>query len=100
VAFLLGSKERTKVSRYEHGHRLPSLRTALALAAILDASPATLFGGVHQQVQKNIAERIAILRSEIEHKHGQGRMPALASRQLRWLDDHHGPAQSNEHQEL
>jgi transcriptional regulator with XRE-family HTH domain len=100
VAFLLGSKVRAKVSRYEQGHRLPSLRTALALAAILDVTPAVLFGGIHQQVQNNIAERIAMLRSEIEHKHGQGRMPALASRQLRWLNDHHGPAQNNEHQEL
>jgi hypothetical protein len=24
-------------------------------------------------------------------------MPALASRQLRWIDDHHGRAQRNEH---
>lgn len=97
LAFLLGSKERGKVSRYEQGHRLPSLRTALALATILDVSIAALFGGIQQQVQKHTAERIVMLRSELEHGHGPGRVPALASRQLRWLDDHHGRSQINEH---
>jgi transcriptional regulator with XRE-family HTH domain len=98
IAFLLGYKDRgTSVSRYEQGHRLPSLRTALALATILHVSTAVLFGGLQKQVQRNISERIVELHSELEHTHGQGRMPALVSRRLRWLDDHHGPAQINEH---
>ena len=77
--------------RYEQGHRLPSLRTALELALILDVSIAALFGGIQHDVQKRIAERIAALRSELEHKHGAGRVSALASRQLRWLEDRLGP---------
>ncbi len=101
VAFLLGSTERAKVSRYEQGHRLPPLRTALALAAIFDVSIAVLFGGIQEQVKRNIAERVGMLRSELEHKHGPGRGAALASRQLCWLDDHHGRgAQSDNHQAL
>jgi transcriptional regulator with XRE-family HTH domain len=96
VAFLLGSKDRGNVCRYEQGHRLPSLRTALELAVILDVSITTLFGGIQKQVERNITERISILRSKLEYKRGAGRAPALISRQLHWLDDHHGRIQ-NEH---
>ena len=98
LAFLLGCKDRAKICRYEQGHRLPSLRTALALAAVLDVSIAALFSRMHSDVQKQTDERIATLRSELEHKHGSGRVPALASRQLRWLENHHGRNQDNEHQ--
>ena len=98
VAFLLGHKSRANVCRYEQGHRLPSLRTALALALILDVSVTTLFGGMQYEVQKKVAERIATLRSALEEKHNSGRVSALASRQLQWLNDHHGHSQSNEHQ--
>ena len=100
LAFLLGCKDRAKVCRYEQGHRLPSLRTALELAVILDVSIAALFGGLQHKVQKRIAERIAALRSELEHKRGAGRVSTSASRQLRWLNDHHGLTQSNEHQTI
>ena len=98
LAFLLGCKDRAKICRYEQGHRLPSLRTALALAAVLDVSIAALFSRMHSDVQKQTDERIATLRSELEHKHGSGRVPALTSRQLRWLENHHGRNQDNEHQ--
>jgi transcriptional regulator with XRE-family HTH domain len=98
LAFLLGCKDRGgNVCRYEQGHRLPSLRTALALSIILDVSPAVLFGGLQKRVQRKIAKQVRILRSELEHTHGQGRVSALASRQLRWLDDHHGRTHINEH---
>lgn len=100
LAFLLGCKDRAKVCRYEQGHRLPSLRTALELAVILDVPMAALFGGMQREVQKGVAERIAALRTELEHKRGVGRLSASASRQLRWLDDHHGRKQSNEPQTI
>jgi hypothetical protein len=50
------------------------------------------------EVQKKIAGRIVTLRSELEDKYKSGRVSALASRQLQWLNDHHGHSQSNEHQ--
>jgi len=65
---------------------------------ILDVSIATLFGGMQREVQKKTVERIETLRFELEHKHGSGRVSALASRQLRWLENHHGRNQDNEHQ--
>jgi transcriptional regulator with XRE-family HTH domain len=86
------------VCRYEQGHRIPSLRTALALALILDVSITTLFGGMQYEAQKKIAGRIATLRSALEDEHNSGRVSALASRQLQWLNDHHGHSQNNEDQ--
>jgi len=93
---LLGYKDcGANMSRYERGHRLPSLRTALALAVILDVSVSELFGGLHTQLKKHIADRVGSLISKLEQKHGSGRMPALTSQQLRWLGDHHGLKQIN-----
>ena len=97
VAFLLGSKDRAKVCRYEQGRRLPSLRTALALAAILNVPIAVLFGGIQQEVQENVAEQIATMRSRLMNKYGPDRVPVLVSKQLRWLNDHHGRIQDNKH---
>lgn len=97
LAFLLGCKDRAKVCRYEQGHRLPSLRTALALATIFDVSIAVLFGGIQKEAESDIAERIAMLRSALEHKHGAGRTSASVNRQLRWLDDLHGRTQNKHH---
>src|ERR1039458_8612125 len=82
VAFLLGHKSRANVCRFEQGHRLPSLRTALALALILDVSVTALFGGMHCEVQKEIDGRIATLRSALEDKHNSGRVSASASPQF------------------
>lgn len=99
VSFLLGYKDRgANVWKYERGHRLPSLRTALALATLLDTSTAVLFSGIQKQLQRNISERIAEFRSELEHKHGPGRVPASVSRKLHWLDDHHGHSHMSDHQ--
>ncbi len=96
LAFLLGHKSRANVCRIEQGHRLPSLRTALALALILDVSITTLFGGIHYKAQREVAERIATLRSALEEKHNSGRVSALASRQLQWLNGRHDHSQNND----
>ena len=52
VAFLLGGYDVSKPCRYEHFSRIPSLRTALALAAIFRVSVHELFPGVYEKVEK------------------------------------------------
>jgi len=61
VAFLLGTKNGAKVSRYEHFVRVPSLETALAYEAIFKRSASELFGGLYQKVELEVAERAKIL---------------------------------------
>ena len=51
VAFLLGWRDASQPSRYEHFSRVPSLRTAMALAVILQVSVFELFPGEYQKVE-------------------------------------------------
>jgi len=51
VAFLLGCRSGTKVSRYEQGRRAPNLRTALTYAAIFDVPVRDLFPGLYQAAE-------------------------------------------------
>lgn len=95
VAFLLGTRDRGRVCKYENGLRIPSLRTALALATILNVSVTALFGGIDHRVQELIAGRIRALRNELEHKRNVGRVSALTLKRMRWLDEHYGRPQNN-----
>lgn len=61
VAFLLGSKSGTKVSRYEKFRRTPTLQTALALTVIFDAPTRELFAGLRQQIERATTARAAEL---------------------------------------
>jgi transcriptional regulator with XRE-family HTH domain len=98
LAFLLGSKDRTKVCRYEHGRRIPSLRNALRLATIFDTTLGTLFSGLQREAYRDVVVRIALLHSVLKHRHAQGRLPPSLSRQLRWLENSLARLHSGEHQ--
>lgn len=57
LAFLLGSKSGTKVSRHEQGRREPSLRTALAYAAVYRVPVEELFPGLALAAEMKIQGR-------------------------------------------
>lgn len=61
VAFLLGSKSGTKISRYERGRRELSLDTALAFEAIYGIPLRELFAGRFQEVEALISKRVRAL---------------------------------------
>jgi transcriptional regulator with XRE-family HTH domain len=61
VAFLLGNTTGSKVSRYEHFDREPSLETALALEVIFQRSASELFNGIYQRVEAKVIERAKLL---------------------------------------
>ena len=65
VAFLLGGRSGTKVSRYEQAARLPTLETALAYEAILGVPARELFTGTFAKVEKATKERAETLAREI-----------------------------------
>src|SRR5713101_7646270 len=72
VAFLLGLKARGPISELEKRHRLPLLRTALALEIIFGVSAGELFGGVlqsvHTDVERRIEEFTTLLRTKADKK--------------------------------
>lgn len=66
LAYLLGCKDASKVSRYEGFDRLPSLKTALLYQAILGTSVAELFAGMYQQAEKEVSKRAKELSARLE----------------------------------
>jgi transcriptional regulator with XRE-family HTH domain len=66
VAHLLGHRDATMVSRYEHGHSLPPLDVALALEIILRVPVAFLFPSFYDEM------KLRIRQAEQELLGGQG----------------------------
>lgn len=57
VGFLLGWCDASQPSRYEHFSRTPTLRTALALAVILQVPVYELFLGEYQNVENAVCRQ-------------------------------------------
>lgn len=68
VAFLLGTKSGTKVSRYEQGMREPSLETALAYEVLFGMPLKELFAGKVERIERTIAERAHDLLQELSSR--------------------------------
>lgn len=82
VAYLLGTRSGTKISRYERGGRLPDLDTALAFKAIFHLPVGVLFAGRQQKVERSVLRRAAKLQQRLETE-GPKKLRALAAiRQL------------------
>ena len=81
VAFLLGVRHGSQVSRYEHFRRIPSLTTVLAYHVIFRTSTAELFGGKFRKIERDIRKRAAKLLKKLE-----GQIPKNGnSRKRAWL---------------
>lgn len=61
LAYLLGCRSSSKVSRYERFLRVPNLETALACEAIFHVPTRELFAGIYQRAQTRVLRRSAIL---------------------------------------
>jgi transcriptional regulator with XRE-family HTH domain len=68
LAFLLGCKSGTKVSRYERLSREPNLQTALACQAIFGVPAHELFPGVYAEVEQLLAKRVQRLSERVKAK--------------------------------
>lgn len=66
VAVLLGADSGAKACRYERFVREPTLRTALAYAAIFHKPVTELFAGLYQTMEAEVAARAKVLASKAE----------------------------------
>ena len=57
VARLLGHRDASMVSHYEHGRALPPLRAALSLEIIYRTPVAFLFPAIYDQLRRQIREQ-------------------------------------------
>lgn len=88
VAFLAGVRNSAQVSRYEKCRRLPPLRTAFALEAILKIPLATLFAGIRDSVDHNTAERIDKFRTDLDANIHSKKQRRFIARKRYWLSEH------------
>src|SRR5688572_22774594 len=65
MAFLLGCKSGSKVSRYENFSRLPTPKTIFAYEIICGALGREIFAGVYEAVERSIIKRAHLLARKI-----------------------------------
>jgi DNA-binding XRE family transcriptional regulator len=68
LAYLVGGKKSSTISRYEGGERKPDLATALAFKFVFARNISDLFPGVHEEVFAQVKERAKRLAEEIERQ--------------------------------
>ncbi|HEX3799297.1 MAG TPA: helix-turn-helix transcriptional regulator [Verrucomicrobiae bacterium] len=61
IAYLLGVKSGSKVSRYESFSRVPNLETALAYKVIFGRPANELLAGIYHKIEKEVAARAKTL---------------------------------------
>ena len=65
LAFLLGLSGGPKVSRYERGRRIPTLKTLLAYERVLGVPTRELFTGLNEQVDRETRSRARMLATRL-----------------------------------
>jgi transcriptional regulator with XRE-family HTH domain len=65
MAFLLGCREESKVSRYERRVRCPNSKTLIAYEVIFGTSTRELFTGTFEKVEKATAKRAQLLAQKL-----------------------------------
>lgn len=61
VGFLIGSRDGSRLARYERFRRMPTLETALALEAALGVPVKELFAGEFAKVEATVRKRAKVL---------------------------------------
>jgi transcriptional regulator with XRE-family HTH domain len=83
VAALFGIESASKISRYERGTRLPTLKTALAYEAIFGQPVASLFAGTFHKVRAMVVRHARRLAGQVI----AGRKPSFLARRRESLDN-------------
>jgi transcriptional regulator with XRE-family HTH domain len=73
MAFLLGCRSGTKISRFEHLARHPNLETALACQVVFGIPAHELFPGIYAEVEKIVTERARLLSEQLKARREQDR---------------------------
>jgi transcriptional regulator with XRE-family HTH domain len=96
VGFLLGRTNGAQISRYEKRRRVPPLKMALALEALLGIPVSTLFAGIHEAAYDDVRERLLELQSKLKAKSVNGSEELLDAHKLRWLSTREGVVEAQQ----
>ena len=83
VAFLLGKKSGSCISKFEQSKTYPNLRSSLSYQIFFETPAEELFAGVHNQVELQTLNRIAKLITILERK---GNNPKIL-RRINYLEE-------------
>lgn len=72
VAFLLGQREGSSISRFESFRRMPDLEEAIALAIVYDLPIPELFAGVFSRVEREVFSRAKVLSFRVGRRKAAG----------------------------
>lgn len=76
VAFLIGSQTSANVCRHERSEQTPNLQTLLAYEILFRTPVRNLYGGVHQEVEERLMNRIRLLLQKLSRS-GHDRTKAI-----------------------
>jgi len=85
LAFLVRLKDKSEFSRYEWGHREPSLRTALACEAVFGAPVSELFAGLNDSVAKDTYGQMRKLQARMKTDSGSQPASRTLMQKLQWI---------------
>jgi transcriptional regulator with XRE-family HTH domain len=66
IAFLIGGKSGTAISRIERGKRTPNVAAALALLIVFDTTPQDSFPGLFSKILEDVHGRVVELYEELQ----------------------------------
>lgn len=87
LAFLIGGRERGRLSKYERFRMIPSLQTALALEAALGVPVSELFAGEYAKVETIVKRRAKVLGYKVARE-TTGARNTVRQEHLKTLGEH------------
>lgn len=95
LAFLIGGRKHSAISRYEAGQRSPDLETAFAYQVLFDGELLRkLFPGLYDKVRARVLERVKALAERLQKEGIGDRKRAYKIARLRRLADEESNAVS------
>jgi len=85
LAFLIGARNESQISRYERGSRSANLHDALAYHVILGPPVEELFAAILISVRLASKDRLRQLQAAIALKKEKGRKLQITARKLTWI---------------
>jgi DNA-binding XRE family transcriptional regulator len=87
LAFLIGTKKNSTISRHEAGDRCPDLKTAMAYRLLFGRELHELFPGVHAEVRGQMRKRAQHLAHEIGARGGSARITYKLNKLARLVNE-------------
>lgn len=79
LAFLIGGRDGSRLSRYENYQRVPPLEIALALEAALGVPVSELFRGEYAKVEEIVKRRVKVLEYQVRREVSDARQTRRAT---------------------